>query len=263
MGAVSKKRPKPLKYKIIHDLSWRGANQRRFRSQYDTLDRAISLVQKSDTEAQMAKLDLSYALPAHRCAVKRPGTFGFYSSNVRGWQSTHWLIYRLMPARCPSYPLHLTRKCKQEPNWCITFLPQWNGKSFLVEDQCPFNESLYLFTDDSKLFFGAYLIGFGFVDFLIYRRINTLTNGLQGTIWHMIAAALTTLGPRLRGKRLIFRCNNKTVVKIIQKGSAPNCCPLRALLFVYDNKIDLSALYGHWILLLMFCLAFSLTISAC
>ena len=61
MGVVSKKLPKPLKYKIIHDLSWRGANQRRFRSQYDTLDRTISLVQKSDTEAQMAKLGLSHA----------------------------------------------------------------------------------------------------------------------------------------------------------------------------------------------------------
>ena len=65
MGAVPKKRSNPLKYRVIHDLSWPRGHYvndfipaERFRCQYDTLDRAISLLKQAGQGAMMAKLDL-------------------------------------------------------------------------------------------------------------------------------------------------------------------------------------------------------------
>jgi len=54
MGVVPKKRSNPLKYQVIHDLSWPWGHSvndfipaERFHCQYDTLDRAISLLKQA------------------------------------------------------------------------------------------------------------------------------------------------------------------------------------------------------------------------
>ena len=68
MGAIPKKRLMPMKWCIIHDLSWPAAHsvndgipKEPFPCTYDTLDRAISQLKLNGQGALMSKLDLSDA----------------------------------------------------------------------------------------------------------------------------------------------------------------------------------------------------------
>jgi len=91
MGAVPKKCSNPLKYRVIHDLSWpRGHSvndfipAERFRCQYDTLDRAISLLKQAGHGVMMAKLDLS---DAYLHILVRPVDWAprLHLANLRQW----------------------------------------------------------------------------------------------------------------------------------------------------------------------------------
>ena len=68
LGAIRKKHSAPVKWRIIHDLSWPaglsvndGIPKDLFTCTYDSLDRAISLLKQFGTGALMSKLDLSDA----------------------------------------------------------------------------------------------------------------------------------------------------------------------------------------------------------
>jgi len=68
MGAIPKKRSNPVKWRIIHDLSWPvghsnndGIPKDLFSCTYDTLDTAIAYLKSFVQGALMSKLDLSDA----------------------------------------------------------------------------------------------------------------------------------------------------------------------------------------------------------
>ena len=68
LGAIPKKHSAPVKWRIIHDLSWPaglsvndGIPKDLFTCTYDSLDRAFTLLKQFGTGALMSKLDLSDA----------------------------------------------------------------------------------------------------------------------------------------------------------------------------------------------------------
>lgn len=68
LGAIPKKHSAPVKWRIIHDLSWPaglsvndGIPKDLFTCTYDSIDRAITLLKQFGTGALMSKLDLSDA----------------------------------------------------------------------------------------------------------------------------------------------------------------------------------------------------------
>ena len=73
LGAIPKKHSAPVKWRIIHDLSWPaglsvndGIPKDLFTCTYDSLDRAITLLRQFGTCALMSKLDLSDAFRCER-----------------------------------------------------------------------------------------------------------------------------------------------------------------------------------------------------
>ncbi|KAK3750453.1 hypothetical protein QZH41_000436 [Actinostola sp. cb2023] len=117
MGAVPKKRSNPLKYHIIHDLSWprdKSVNDfipaERFQCYYDTLDRAISLVKQAGTGAYMAKLDLP---DAYRHILVRPADWDLLGSTwpiyVDGELKTGYFLNMFLPFGARSSPAQFQR----------------------------------------------------------------------------------------------------------------------------------------------------------
>jgi len=117
MGAVPKKCSNPLKYRVIHDLLWpRGHSVNdfipveRFHCQYDTLDRAISLLKQAGHGAMMAKLDLS---DAYQHILVCPEDWELLSSTwpiyVNGELTTGYFVNLLLPFGARSVPAQFLR----------------------------------------------------------------------------------------------------------------------------------------------------------
>ena len=112
MGVVPKKRSNPLKYQVIHDLSWpRGHSVNdfipveHFHCQYDTLDQAISLLKQAGHRAMMAKVDLS---DAYRHILVRPEYWELLGSTwpiyVNGELTTGYFVNLFLPFGARSAP---------------------------------------------------------------------------------------------------------------------------------------------------------------
>ena len=102
----------------------------------------------------------------------------------------------------------------------MTHLPSnWNGVSFLYDADWTSTLDIELFTDASEKGFGCYFQGQwcqGTFPQQVFKDQQMSIN------WHELYAvtmALALWGPWLKGKHLLFHCNNALVVHIMAKAS--------------------------------------------
>jgi len=175
------------------------------------------------------------------------GTLNFVCNVCRlGCTFMRRLVDLLSKARSPSHHIRLTRQSKQDIRWWATFLPQWNGKLLFYDDFWSTSLSCQLFTDGCKHSFGAFFNGAWFCSTLNACQVPVRLS-IAFKELYAIMATLSAWDPSLCGKRLMFHCDNETIVMIIQKGSS-KCSHIMALLrymfFVCANNcIEISAVH--------------------
>ena len=133
--------------------------------------------------------------------------------------------------------IKITQEFKHDLRWFSRFLQTYNGVS--IYDHPPANHTIEL---------DACLTGLGgrwdnFVYFLAIER------GFKNmTIVHLemvnIVVALKVFGPMWKGKRVVGRCDNDAVVKVLSKGRARDpflaACARNVWLLTADADIDAS-----------------------
>ena len=117
------------------------------------------------------------------------------------------------------YRVKLNAVMKADIEWWITYLPTWNGVSFMYDMNWSNSYDLQLWTDASDIAIGGYFNGSWFM--------QTLTASARSfpIAWRELLAvvvALSTWGHRLQGKRVRFYIDNSAIVQVINKGCSRN-----------------------------------------
>lgn len=118
------------------------------------------------------------------------------------------------------YKIHLNKEFHRDIDWWLTYLHTWNGVSMFYDDHWLSNTALEIYTDASDLavggYFGShwYIIKFeGPLEFLKNKSINYRE-------LLAIVIAFGTWSKHFSQKRILFHCDNSSVVDIINKGTS-------------------------------------------
>ena len=135
-------------------------------------------------------------------------------------------IRRLLDLSCSVQSLQATISIDSEAHqdiiWWQEFAAHWNGKSIFHALEWTKSPDLQLFTDASGVGYGAYFQGLWFwgqwpADFLVDDPFSIMTREMIP-----IALACAVWGENWQGKRLLFHCDNESVVKAWYKGTCRN-----------------------------------------
>lgn len=122
-------------------------------------------------------------------------------------------------ARRPTHHIRLTQSFSKDLMWWISFLQEWNGRSWFYDDQWITNDCLHLYTDACKESFGGL-----FDTMWFYGTFPSVNIPLRRSITFKelfaITMALSVWSRHLATKRIIFHCDNQSVVNIITSGSS-------------------------------------------
>ena len=111
----------------------------------------------------------------------------------------------------------LTSEARLDLQWLLTFLPHWSGRSLILESHWMPNATMLLFTDAfGSEGWGAYWSGRWLQDRWSPEQQK------MGTTWkelYAIVMAVHTWGFSWQRQKILFNCDNLTVVDIWAKGS--------------------------------------------
>ena len=120
-------------------------------------------------------------------------------------------------ARLPHHHVSLNTEARRDVAWWLKYLPLWNGRAIIPDPVWSRSPDLELFTDASGgLGFGIYFQG---------RWLNgswpsdLSDRSIQWMELYPIALSCLLWGPLWKGKKLLFHCDNQSVVDIWAKGS--------------------------------------------
>ena len=103
--------------------------------------------------------------------------------------------------------------------WWLTYLPSWNGVSFLYEADWTSTLDVELFTDASDKGFGCYFQGQWCWGTFPCQSFGDKQMSINWHELYVATMALALWGPQLKGKHLLFHCDNASIVHIMAKAS--------------------------------------------
>ena len=95
----------------------------------------------------------------------------------------------------------------------------WNGVSFLYDEEWTSSPDVELFTDASDRGFGCYFQGEWCQGTFPSHSFGDKQMSINWHELYAVTMALALWGPQLAGKRLLFHCDNASVVHIMAKAS--------------------------------------------
>jgi hypothetical protein len=113
--------------------------------------------------------------------------------------------------------IKLNKGIQDDIKWWLAYLPQWNGKSWMYDEEWTDNAVLDLWTDASDKGFGAYYQGAWIMEPFDDDQIK------RSIAWrelYAIVKAAATWGKHLKQRRVLFHCDNLAVVQILQSGTS-------------------------------------------
>ena len=139
------------------------------------------------------------------------------------------LIDLTTSVRLSHHHVYITSKTRKDFRWWYRFLPCWNGVAMMLDPHLSAAADMELYTDASGSHgFGAYYRGAWFRG--DWQSNQTLESG-KSIAWKELFAAVVaglTWGKHWAGKRVLFHCDNQSVLDVWQQGSA-RCLNLMAL----------------------------------
>ena len=131
----------------------------------------------------------------------------------------HRMIDVSKKAKYLYHRIKLSAEFRGDIEWWLTYLPTWNGVSFLYDEEWTNSPDVELFTDASDKGFGCYFQGEWCQGTF---PLHSFGDKQMSINWHKLYAvtmALVLWGPQLAGKLLLFHCDNASVVHIMAKAS--------------------------------------------
>ena len=138
----------------------------------------------------------------------------------------------------------LNKNSRADIQWWIDFLPSWNKKSIIPE-------TLFVTSNDIKLFTDASSIGFGAIYGTSWIQGQWDTKHQDMSIDYKelfaIVAAVLTWGSGWQGKRVIFITDNKPITEIWHSGttSSIHLMSLVRKLFLIAARLEFSVSFKH------------------
>jgi len=143
------------------------------------------------------------------------------------------------------YHLSLTVEAKLDLQWWLDFLPQWSGKSLILQSNWLHSGSMQLYTDASGTQgWGAYWSG------RWLQRSWSPAQRLMNIAWKELFAILIAVhswGAYWTKQKIVFHCDNQAVVDIWGKGTThdPNIMALVRLLYFRAAQYNINVCVMH------------------
>ena len=145
-------------------------------------------------------------------------------------------LRRLIDLSTTVGPLHhhvtLNNEARADLHWWCIFLPDWPGSSLLLESHWSRAPDMELYTDASNLGYGAFWAGRWFSEPWPHTHLGF---PIAWKELYAILVACSTWGEAWQRKRILFHCDNASVVAIWQTGSCksrPLMTLVRTLFFI-------------------------------
>ena len=130
-------------------------------------------------------------------------------------------LRRLIDLSCSVTKLHhhirITNEARLDLQWWLNFLPGWSGTSLILDSEWTISSAMNLFTDTS----GSK--GWGAIWSNKWLQVEwSSEQAMHDIVWkelHSIMCTVNTWGHNWAGKKMLFHCDNSTVVSIWKKGS--------------------------------------------
>jgi hypothetical protein len=148
------------------------------------------------------------------------GKLVFVSKVVRcGRTFTRRLIDLSKKAKHLHHRLRLNKAARLDIQWWLDYLPLWNGVSYFPDASWTSNTVVNFWTDASDIGLGAtYSTSWFYINYSKDYWWTSHTIAWRELYAVLVAAA--TWRNQLRGKRLLFHCDNACVVSILNSGTS-------------------------------------------
>lgn len=165
-------------------------------------------------------------LKSKRSCTKREllsilGHFNFAARIIPAGRSfTSYLLTLAHSVKKLHHHVNLTKECRNDLVMWETFLKQWNGKSFFLDENVTSASDICLYTDaSSTMGFGGYYDGKWFQGKWPSEIQNLGDDPLSMALWELypIVVAAMLWGHKWSGMRIKFWCDNLATVQIIKK----------------------------------------------
>ena len=157
-------------------------------------------------------------------------------------------LRRLIDLSCTvsglNHRIRITREAQADIDWWLDFLPQWSGSSLMLQPEWTLSIDMELYSDASNLGYGAYWSGKWFLSGW------TPDQDPLPIAWkelYAIVVACNAWGPQWSGKRILFHCDNQTIVQTWERGSSksPDIMALVRALYRVAAEHNFHVLVSH------------------
>lgn len=191
------------------------------------LDTELMEMRISKERLQEIEEDLLSVSQAKKCKKRRLlsiiGKLVFVSKVVAAGRT---FVRRLIVAAAKAHHLchmvPLTKACKQDIIWWLTYLHNWNGVSMIPDAEWSKDRDLELATDASNIGMGVI---FGTHWFATPWLGIWAPAAKEDIAWRELLAVVVTVatyGSQLAGRRLLIHCDNQAIVSAINEGVIRN-----------------------------------------
>lgn len=149
------------------------------------------------------------------------GKLSFICKVVRSGRTfVRRLIERSKHVKHLQHKVKVNKMIKDDINWWLTFLPQWNGVSVIGDLNWTPNVSLDLYSDASDLAIGGLCNNSWFIVPFVGQLSNLRKKNIAWRELYGVVKSIATFSDVLTGKRLTIHCDNLAIVSILQSGSS-------------------------------------------
>lgn len=185
----------------------------------NTMELQISEERLFDTKSELCTW-LNRKHCSKRNLLSIIGKLNFVSQVVRSGQTfIRRLIDLSKKAKHLHHRLRINHQAREDFKWWLTYLSDWNGISFMPEENWISSATLELFSDASDL-----AIGCTFGNQWFYETLNDTcrSHSINWRELFAIVKSIATFGDQLANKNVTFWCDNLSVVYIINSGTSTN-----------------------------------------
>ena len=146
----------------------------------------------------------------------------------------------------PFFRIKLPEDCRKDLLWWRQLLQDWNGRSFFLNTTATPADELGLFTDASNVGWGAY---FSRGKRFVYGKWSAeeQSRSIQYRELYAIVAACSAWGEHWSRQRVVFNCDNQSVVDAVTAGTSRSpdvMCLLRSMFMLCaKNNFHASAVH--------------------
>ena len=148
------------------------------------------------------------------------GKLSFVAKVVRcGRTFTRRLIELSKKPKYLHHRVRLNKAARSDIKWWLDYLPVWNGVSYFAEDTWTSNKLVNFWTDASDWGCGG-TYGHSWFSLDYSKNSSWLTRPIAWRELYAVVVAAATWCNQLRGKRILYHCDNSCVVHILNSGTS-------------------------------------------